>query len=263
MAIRVTCASCHTRFNVSEKFAGKEGPCPKCKTKIKIPSASEKVKIHAPEITGPKNVKGESVLKPIERTETVLTGIHITIIASLIVAFLVCAVVLNFMFPDKSGFPSVLLWISAIVIGPPITYGAYTFLRDQELGSFLGKELWYRVAIASVLYALLWFAMPLGSYAFSDNYETGSWILALVIMLGGGGAIGMLAFDFDYIIGLVHYGLYLGICLIGRFLAGIGMLPGSLEQPAATPSPGINTGPAASLEWWDSLAPLMAMLGLG
>ena len=28
----------HTRFKVSDKFAGQEGPCPKCKAKIKIPA---------------------------------------------------------------------------------------------------------------------------------------------------------------------------------------------------------------------------------
>ena len=35
MAIDVTCPSCHTRFQVSDKFAGKSGPCPKCKNTIR------------------------------------------------------------------------------------------------------------------------------------------------------------------------------------------------------------------------------------
>src|SRR6476661_3159539 len=30
MAIAVVCPSCHARFQVQDKFAGKEGPCPKC-----------------------------------------------------------------------------------------------------------------------------------------------------------------------------------------------------------------------------------------
>ncbi|MEC8508925.1 MAG: MJ0042-type zinc finger domain-containing protein, partial [Planctomycetota bacterium] len=34
MSIRVTCPGCHARFNVSDQFAGKSGPCPKCKKTI-------------------------------------------------------------------------------------------------------------------------------------------------------------------------------------------------------------------------------------
>ena len=257
MSIRVTCAKCHTRFNVSEKFAGKIGPCPKCKNKIKIPTKDQEVKVHEPELAGPKNVRGESVLKPITRTETAITGVHIAIIASLVVGFLICSLVMRFMYPGAVGFPGFLLWISAIAIAPPICFAAYTFLRDQELGSFLGKELWYRVLATAAIYALLWLAMPLGKYAFSDNYEMGSWVIALVIMLGAGGAAGMLAFDFDYLMGLVHYGLYLGICLLGRWLAGIGVLPGMVDPEAVEPA---STTTAAVL--LESLS-ATAMLVLG
>lgn len=258
MSIRVTCPKCHTRFNVSEKFAGRTGPCPKCKSKIKIPTKDQEVKVHEPEMSGPKNMLGESVLKPIVRTETKLTGAHIAIIASLIVGFLICALVMRFMFPGAVGFPGFLLWISAFAIAPPICFAAYTLLRDQERGSFGGKELWYRILATAAIYALLWLAMPVGKYAFSDNYEMGSWVIALVIMLGAGGAAGMLAFDFDYLMGLVHYGLYLGICLLGRFLAGIGVLPGMID-PEATP-----TEPAtAATEFIEGLTSAIAMLVLG
>jgi hypothetical protein len=39
MAIAVTCPSCKAKFTVSDKFAGKQGPCPKCKAPITIPKA--------------------------------------------------------------------------------------------------------------------------------------------------------------------------------------------------------------------------------
>lgn len=234
MSIRVTCPKCHTRFNVSDKFAGKQGPCPKCKSTIKIPAKDEQVVVHEPEITGPKSITGEAILNPIRRKEVKLTGVHITLIVSLLVLFLLCALVFRFMFTEPE-FPSWILWVSSIVIAPPICFAGYFMLRDPELGGYVGKELWVRVLICSVIYAILWFAMPLGKYAFSDNYETGSWIMALIIMTAGGGAAGMLCFDLDYLMGVVHYGLYLCFCLLGRLIAGIGALPGWFGDPPLQP----------------------------
>ena len=43
MPIQVTCPKCFTRFSVSEKFAGKKGPCPKCKSEITVPDVGEEV----------------------------------------------------------------------------------------------------------------------------------------------------------------------------------------------------------------------------
>ena len=210
-------------------------------------------------MTGPKTKTGESVLKPIRRKEVKLTGVHITLISCLIGLFLVCALVFNFTFADKHLFPSWILWISAIVIGPPICFAGYFLLRDQELAGFIGKELWVRVLICSAIYALLWIAMPVGCYTFSDSYETGSWIFALVIMAGGGAAVGMLCFDVDYLMGLVHYGLYLALCILGRFIAGIGILPGWLGKP----EPGISEAATAMLvqtePFWSGLSMMFGL----
>ena len=64
MPIAVVCSSCKARFQVSEKFAGKQGPCPKCKSIITIPKVEEQVQIHAPEEAA-KVATGEPTLKPI------------------------------------------------------------------------------------------------------------------------------------------------------------------------------------------------------
>ena len=60
MPISVVCPSCKARFNVSEKFAGQKGPCPKCKQPIVIPAVQEEVKVHVPEQfqSGGKDSKG-------------------------------------------------------------------------------------------------------------------------------------------------------------------------------------------------------------
>ncbi len=73
MPISVVCPGCKARFSVSEKFAGKKGPCPKCKTVVTVPDApAAEVKIHVPEeyASGGKDSKGRAVGKPIPRSET-------------------------------------------------------------------------------------------------------------------------------------------------------------------------------------------------
>ncbi len=229
--IRVTCPGCHARFEVNAGHAGKEGPCPKCKVKIRIPK--EEVVIHAPVTGVPKDTQGQSIVKPITRTEFALTRIHITLITVSIIGFFLGALILRLLVEDKSAFPAVVLWAAAIVIALPIVFAAYSFLRDVDLGGFVGKELWMRVAACSAGYALLWFAMPIAAMAFDNSYEMGSWAIGLGVMLAAGGAIGMLSLDLDYTMGVVHYGMYLGCCLLGRLIVGIGTLPGMLEAAEA------------------------------
>jgi hypothetical protein len=226
MSIRVTCGHCHTRFNVSEKFAGKEGPCPKCKKMIRVPAKEEEVVIAAPD-TGVKDSKGRSIVKPIRRAETKLSQVQLTIIGVCVVGFLLAALMLRVMTggaPDK--FPVWLLGMAALLIAPPIIYVAYQMLRDTDLGTFDNNELRNRVLICTAIYSLLWLGLFIGKYVFNDNWELGSWLTGMIPMLALGATAGMLLFDMEFLLGLVHYGMYVGICLIGRWIAGIGVLPG-------------------------------------
>jgi hypothetical protein len=226
MSIRVTCPSCHTRFNVSEKFAGKEGPCPKCKGMIRIPAISEEVVIHAPAEAGPKDSTGKSILKPIRRSETKLSGVQIALIASSVIGFLLVAVILRFVLSDDiTKFPLWLMIAAPIIIAPPLGYMGYHLLRDQEMGTIRSAELWIRVGISSAIYAILWLAFPLAYYAFNNEYGLGAYLTAIIAMLGVGGVAGMYCFDLEYLMGLVHYGMYFVVCLVGRWIAGLGFLP--------------------------------------
>lgn len=231
MAIRVTCTQCHTRFDVSEKFAGKEGPCPKCKTKIRVPSLSEEVIIHAPTPSGPRDSKGGYLLKPIRRQETELTGVQIALIVGSIIGCLAAALILRFVIGgDPSKFPFWILIGGAIAAVPPLAYVGYHLLRDQELGTFETSNLRLRVLLCIPIYAALWLAFPIAYIAFNDSYSLGSWLTAVTAMLGLGGLAGMVLFDFDYIFGLIHYGLYLLTCLTGRWLAGLGFMPSEIPS---------------------------------
>ena len=152
-SIRVTCPGCHTRFNVSEKFAGKEGPCPKCKKTITIPAKEEKVVIHEQD-KGPKDSSGKKLSKPIARAETNLSSVHLVLIIGCILLFFVVALMMRFMGLDK-GSQNILLYVGALIVAIPAAYAAYTFLRNQDAGSFLGKELWARVGVCGLLYLSL------------------------------------------------------------------------------------------------------------
>ncbi len=105
MAIDVTCAACKTRFQVSDKFAGKQGPCPKCKAIITVPSKKDEVVIHVPE-SGPKDSKGVLVLKPLARKETKLTPVNIGIIVGSVILLLLVSLALRITYRKDLQMPA-------------------------------------------------------------------------------------------------------------------------------------------------------------
>src|SRR5262245_13698414 len=110
MPIDITCPGCKTRFQVSEQFAGKKGPCPKCKTVITIPTLAEKVVVHAPESFGPKDSAGKAVLKPITRTETKLSIPFIVSIVVGVLGVMIGAIVVRSQHPGTDALRYILLF---------------------------------------------------------------------------------------------------------------------------------------------------------
>src|SRR5262245_57116500 len=155
MAIDVTCTKCLTRFQVSEKFAGKKGPCPKCKTIITVPDKKQEVVIHAPEVSGPVDSKGQAVLKPLTRKEVLLSAPVIGGIIGAVLLVLVIAFILRIQFPGGK-IPPLLTILGSIVLAPPLAFAGYTFLRDDELEPHRGMDLILRLIAPSVVYPGLW-----------------------------------------------------------------------------------------------------------
>lgn len=199
MPIDVTCTGCKTRFQVSEKFAGKQGPCPKCKTVIKIPELKDQVVIHAPELEGPKDSTGQLVLKPIARKETRLTAVQLAGIVGSVVLVLVVALFLRIAFaktPDHE-FPLVILIGGAVLLAPLLSFAGYTFLRDSELEPYRGTELLLRLLPTAIVYPGLW-----GLFWFVFWY---------------------LGFQYDPL-GLIHYGVAIpAVVLIGAFASHLSL----------------------------------------
>ena len=168
MPIQVTCPKCLKRFQVSDQFAGKTGPCPNCKEQIKVPDKSEEVVIHAPDDGAPKDRSGSSVLKPLKRKETDVTRKGLLLSGAAILVAFGLAFVVRYMSGsgDLSGGGLLAVKIvGALLLAPPLVWAGYTFARDSELAPYVGPDLRNRVLILSVILAALWLV-----YAFIPSY---------------------------------------------------------------------------------------------
>ncbi len=217
MPISVICPGCHARFQVSEKFGGRQGPCPKCKSIINIPKESEQVKIAEPEdYGGTKDTKGKLVLKPIEREEAKFnTNAAIAIGAG-------CLVTLGLAWIIGRSPP--ISWLvlagGAALLAPPLVLAGYSFLRDGELEPYRGAALWIRTLICSAVYAALW-----GAYAFlsAKGYLNGAqaWVFAgpPIVALGAGASY--VTLDLEFGSAVFHYAFYLGATVVLRLVMGL------------------------------------------
>ena len=223
MPIQVVCSGCKKRFSVSEKFAGKQGPCPGCKTVIKIPeAAAAEVTMHAPDEVRTKDgktVTGQPTFKPIRRTH--LTASPIAIV-SIVAGICITLVVALFIGMSGTAVGMVILAPGAILLAVPLVWGGYIFLRDPELAAYTGMPLYIRIGIVSLVYVLLWgiwtFLSPLWGFPRGEYIDL-PWLVAIVPALVCIGAIApFAALDFEYLTAAFHYGLYLGVCVLLRVI---------------------------------------------
>jgi hypothetical protein len=220
MPIQVTCPGCHKRFAVSDKFAGQKGPCPSCKTVIRIPDKSEEVVVHAPEF-GPKDAKGQAVLKPIARSDARFSVPVAVSIGVSIAVILAAAVILRVTYDGK--VPPWILGIGAALLGPPLAYAGYFFLRNDELEPHRGTSLWIRSLICGGVYAVLWglYALGLQLVLDGDPLELFQLLYVGPVFLGLGAGTAFVCFDLDFLTGGLHYSFYLLVSVLLRLLLGM------------------------------------------
>ncbi|EMI52514.1 hypothetical protein [Rhodopirellula sallentina] len=222
MSIQVTCTHCYKRFQVSDKFAGKSGPCPACKKPIKVPELSEQVVIHAPRDDSPKDSTGRSVLKPIEAKDPELTNRLLFIAAGCVAGLF--AIALGFRF--TGGTP---LWaqiLGVILLAPPLTRIGYSFVQDRELAPYTGVELRNRVLICSALFAATWIIYAfVPAYVLElDSAKEMSWTVAgimfcVMVLLGAFASVA--CFELEFPNGLTHSGFYFTVVIILALVAGV------------------------------------------
>lgn len=229
MPILVTCPSCKAAFNVSEKFAGKQGPCPKCKATITVPKLEEQVKIHAPDPAdmpqGVKTKTGRVMSAPIKRQERknlpLLLGISgVGVLATFAAAWFMGDWVLSAIRSwndDGDLIPVALVWLVLLALSVPIVVGAYAMLRDIERDPYRGRSLWIRATVCSLVYAALWIVY----FFFAADGVRTAIILPAMLVVGAGTAYG--CWDLEAGNALVHYLAYWFATLLLGLTIGVEM----------------------------------------
>lgn len=226
MPIDVLCTGCKTRFQVSDKFAGQKGPCPKCKSIIQVPAKTEQVVVHAPETSGPKDSKGRSVLKPLRRIETRVTPLRIGLVVGVVVTVLAFALYFRLSHDPKSPFPVWPLAAGALLVAPLTCWSGYAFLRDDELAAHEGRSLWIRTAVCSLAYAALWAAYYGVKLWLLDGKAPVSWEYVYIVppVLAVGACVAWGGYELSYGTGLLHVGYYFIVTIALRLVAGLAIL---------------------------------------
>ena len=253
MAIQVTCPSCLKRFTVSDKYAGRTGPCPTCQKPIKIPEKADEVVIHAPVGDSPKDSAGRSILRPIRRKDVNL-GLPV-IVGGVLTTVVVFSIAFGLGLSGKEPH-TMLLAISSILLAAPLVFIGYWFLHDDELEGFNGRQLSIRSGIVAVAFAALW-----ALYAYLPRYVSGyasmseftgmDMFIAITVMLIAGTLVAIAALELEATQGVMLYMLYFSITFILAWLAGTrlgaplspdGDLGSSIPPPATAPA---EPGPPA------------------
>ena len=219
MSINVVCPGCKKRYTVSEKFAGQKGPCPHCKTILSIPGIDEQVVVHAPEGAGPKDSAGRAVIQPILREETRFSAQNAAIVGGSVVLVLALALLLRAAEDDARRM---LARVGAVVLAPPLVLAGYTFLRNSELEPYRGQDLYIRVAACAAAYAFLWGAYAWIAWVWEvPHFEIWQLLVIGVPAVLAGGFAAYASLDLDYLVGIVHYGLYLIVTVLLSFVASV------------------------------------------
>ncbi len=222
MPINVTCPGCLKRFTVSDKFAGKSGPCPSCQKTIKIPEKTDEVVIHAPDDAGPKDKAGRAILKPLRRKDVKLS--LPAMIGAGLAAVVVFAIAVGLGLSGQQP-PTALLVVGALLVAPPLVFVGYWFLRDDELEGYSGKQLLIRCGICAVAFAAIWALYAIVPKYVSDHasmaeYSGLEMAIFFVLMVALGTAVAVLSLELEVVQGVLQYVLYFGVTFLLAWLSG-------------------------------------------
>jgi len=118
------------------------------------------------------------------------------------------------------------------LLGPPLAWAGYSFLRDDELEAYEGMAVAIRSVACGLVYALLWWVYMFvgqqlwGPESFTKGLEIWQIFALLIPMLGIGTGAAYVAFDLEPGSGFFHAAMYFATTVVLRLVAGMTVLPG-------------------------------------
>lgn len=195
MSIHVICPGCMRQFEVSDRFAGKKGPCPKCGHIIEIPKGN--VVVHAPDeiIVEGRKVKNPDFVQPIERAPFAFTRRQI--ILNVIGAILVISFAVLFSNIDRE---QPIKWIAGalgtfVVAFPLARYGYILIRNPDDLEIFLGGELHRKSFLVALGYSFAWFLFEGLMIYMNPGFFFFLYLVPIAILAA---FIPLVVFDIDY-----------------------------------------------------------------
>jgi hypothetical protein len=188
-----------------------------------VPKKGDEVVIHAPDNLGPKDMSGRPVLKPIEREEVALTPVTIVGVVGAVLGTLIVALILRATHKN-SEVPQIVLALGAVVLAPPLVLAGYSFLRNDELEPYRGWALVIRALICATVYAILWggYALLKSALFHGQPPEMFQMVFIGPVALAVGAFAAHASLDLDFGTGVLHYGFYLLVTVLLRWLLGAG-----------------------------------------
>lgn len=223
MPIPVLCPACKSRFTVSDQFAGRTGPCPKCKQPIKIPEpAAKAVTIHEPDAPVATSAgTGRAPTAPIRRVEKAIpawkfAALGIGTVLTMLTAWAAGRVL------GAEALKSDLAWLLAaagLLIAVPCVLLGYAAVRNRELEPYSGTPLLVRSLACAAVYAALWIAK--GQLPAEQTAEMWQWLYLGPLFVSAGALAALVSLELDWGPAVAHFSLYALFTALLRWLAGL------------------------------------------
>jgi len=228
MPITVVCPSCKSRFTVSDQFAGRTGPCPKCKQPIKIPEpAAQSVVIHEPDRPVATSAgTGKAPTAPLKKRDRPVPVRAFVLSAVGVCGFMGVAAVLPIVYPPEPGttppqstIPPWLLLAGALATAIPAVLLGYAAVRNRELEPYRGRPLLVRALVCAAVYAALWGVR--GLIPAEQTAEMWQWFTFGPLFVAAGGLAALATLDLEPGSAAVHFSFYVLFTALLRWLAGL------------------------------------------
>lgn len=223
MPIPVVCPGCKSRFTVSDQFAGRTGPCPKCKQSIKIPELAVKaVTIHEPEApVTTSGGTGRAPTAPIRRIEKVIPAWRFAAIGGgALVAMLAAWATGRILGPEALATEwAWALAAAGFILAIPCVLLGYAAVRNRELEPYAGTPLLLRSLACAAVYAGLWVAK--GQLPAEATAEMWQWVYLGPMFVVVGAIAALVSLELDWGPAVAHFSLYALFTALLRWLAGL------------------------------------------